>query len=81
VIPPRIKPTGANAGFAGVIENELHIGAPADQLDHRRQHRMFAADVEIQTGCGEFADAADEFRPGAVAGIFLVLEIMADAAD
>ena len=79
--PPRVEQTGANAGFAGVIENEPHFGATSDQLDYRRQNRMFAADIEIQAGRGEFADAADELRPGAVIGVLFVLEMMTDAAD
>ena len=81
VIQPRDEQAGANAGLAGMIENELHPGAVADQFDHRRQHGMFAADVETQAGGGQFTDAADEFRPGAVVGICLVLEMMPDTAD
>ena len=78
VATPGIEQAGANAGLASVIKDELHGGAAADELHHRRQHGMLAANLEIQANSREFAHAADEFGPGAVFRILLVLEMMSN---
>lgn len=80
VFAPGIEESGADAGFAGVIEDELNVGAGADERDDGGELRMFAADIESETGRGELTDAGDEFGAGAeVDG--LVFEVVADAAD
>jgi hypothetical protein len=80
VFAPRIEEGGADARFAGVVEDELNVGTGANEGDDGGELRVFAADVEGEICGGELADAGDEFGAGAeIDG--LVFEVVADAAD